>query len=196
MSEAAVRRDDDAPGTPAVLGAATLGRAMAQSVIAESGPLGGGTAAFARAWSLEADRLTVELFYLSLLTTRFAIEVGLPAPSSGEVQAAFEHALLASAGDRVNEAGLKARMREYRDAFGDPHPELGTGVFDRTDVCTALPLGPRSRRHRVRGACLHRTAGRAAQAAVRGYRRLGGDSRLMIASATTLAGLRTATTSS
>jgi hypothetical protein len=125
MDEAAVRRDDDAPGTPAILGAATLGRALAQSVIAESGPLGAGTAAFARAWSLEADRLTVELYYLSLLTTRFAIEVGLPAPSGAEVQAAFEHALLASAGDRVNEAGLKARMREYRDAFGDPHAELG-----------------------------------------------------------------------
>ena len=124
--EAAALRDaDDAPDEPAILGPATLGRALAQSVIAESGPLGAGTTAFARALSLDADRLTAELFYLSLLTTRFAIEAGLPADCGAEVQAAFEHALMACGSERVNEAGLKARLREYRDAFGDPHPELG-----------------------------------------------------------------------
>jgi hypothetical protein len=125
LDAAAARCDDAAPATPAVLGAATLGRALAQSVIAESGPLAAGAAAFARAWSLEADRLTVELFYLSLLTTRFAVDVGLPAREGAEARAAFEHALLASAGDRVNEAGLAARLREYRDAFADRPPELG-----------------------------------------------------------------------
>ncbi len=109
----------------AVLGAGTLGRALAQSVIAERGPLGASMAEFARALSLDPDRLTIELFYLSVLTTRFAIDIGLSEPGGPAVRGAFEHAILASAGDRVNEAGLMGRLHEYRDAFSDPHPELG-----------------------------------------------------------------------
>jgi hypothetical protein len=112
-------------GTPTVLGAATLGRSLAQSLIAELGTLAAGAAARARDWSLDADRLTTELVYLSVLTTGFAIETGLPAPGAAETRAAFEHAVLTSAPGGVDHAGLTAREREYRGAFGNPHPELG-----------------------------------------------------------------------
>jgi hypothetical protein len=91
-------------------------------------------APFARKHSLDEDRLYVELLYLLILTTQFAIGVALGAgETKTRVAAAFELALWAAPPGRTSPSGLIARAREYRDAFKHPHPELGRAyVVGRT----------------------------------------------------------------
>ena len=56
-----------------------------------------------------------------------------PASPHARVEAAFEHALWSGAPWRASAAGLGARLRDYKDAFNHPHPELGRAyVIGRT----------------------------------------------------------------
>lgn len=103
-----------------------LGLELARAVRTQAEAPGAGLIDFAVALSLDTDRLRVELIYLSILTTQFALLVALGAgPDHGRVSAAFEQALWAGAPWRASESGLAARAREYKDAFNHPHPDLG-----------------------------------------------------------------------
>jgi len=110
-----------------------LGADLARAVIARAGALGESAVSFARALSLDPDRVHAELTYLSILTTQFAVGVAL---GSGEtkdrVSGAFERSLWLQPW-RATPRGLAARVREYKDAFNHPHPELGRSyVVGRT----------------------------------------------------------------
>ena len=111
-----------------------LGAELARAVMARADTPGEGVAGFSTALSLDADRVHVELIYLSILTTQFALGVALGAgESNARVTAAFERALWSGAPWRASASGLRARRREYKDAFNHPHPELGRAyVIGRT----------------------------------------------------------------
>ena len=111
-----------------------LGAELARAVMTRADTPGEGVAGFSAALSLDADRLRVELIYLSILTTQFALGVALGAgESNARVTAAFERALWSGAPWRASASGLRARRREYKDAFDHPHPELGRAyVIGRT----------------------------------------------------------------
>jgi hypothetical protein len=111
-----------------------LGAELARAVMTRTETPGEGVAGFSTALSLDADRLHSELIYLSILTTQFALGVALGADEAhGRVTAAFERALWSGAPWRASASGLRARRREYNDAFNHPHPELGRAyVIGRT----------------------------------------------------------------
>lgn len=126
---------DEIPDPPiSVTSADALGVELARGVKTRADAIGEGVAGFARALSLDADRLQVELIYLSILTTQFALSVALGAgESNARVGAAFERALWSGEPWRASAGGLVARLRDYRDAFNNPHPELGRAyVIGRT----------------------------------------------------------------
>lgn len=103
-----------------------LGVELARAVRTQAEASGPGLSEFARALSLDVGRLHVELTYLSILTTQFALGVALGAGADGaRVGAAFERELWSGEPWRASANGLAARAREYRDAFNHPHPELG-----------------------------------------------------------------------
>ena len=126
---------DDSPGASvSATSADVLGAELARSVRTQAEAMSDGVAAFARSQSLDADRMHVELIYLSILTAQFALGVAL---GTGEthalVGASFERGLWSGAPWRASAAGLAARLREYKDAFNHPHPELGRAyVIGRT----------------------------------------------------------------
>ncbi len=111
-----------------------LGIELARAVMTQAEATGESVIAFAGALSLDTDRLHAELIYLSILTTQFALGVALGAgESTARVRAAFQRALWAGAPWRASASGLSARLREYKDAFNHPHPELGRAyVIGRT----------------------------------------------------------------
>ena len=111
-----------------------LGGELARGIRTRGDDMGEGVTGFARALSLDTERLQVELIYLSILTTRFALGVALGAGEPhARVEAAFERALWSGAPWRASAAGLSARLRDYKDAFNHPHPELGRAyVIGRT----------------------------------------------------------------
>jgi len=111
-----------------------LGIALARAVMTRAETPGEGVAGFSTALSLDGERLHVELIYLSILTTQFALGVALGAGElTARVTATFERALWSGAPWRASASGLEARRREYKDAFNHPHPELGRAyVIGRT----------------------------------------------------------------
>ena len=117
-----------------VASADVLGAELARAVMTQAETAGEGLAGFARTLSLDAHRLHVELTYLSILTTQFALGVALGAgESKARVATAFERALWSGAPWLASASGLRARRREYTDAFNHPHPELGRAyVVGRT----------------------------------------------------------------
>jgi hypothetical protein len=120
------------PADLSVTTADVLGVELARGIRAQADAMSDGVAGFARSHSLDADRLHVELIYLSILTTQFALGVAL-GESHARVGAAFERALWAADPWRASASGLAARLREYKDAFNHPHPEMGRAyVIGRT----------------------------------------------------------------
>ena len=125
---------DMLPVAFSVASADVLGAELARAVMTQAETAGEGVAGFAKALSLEAHRLHVELTYQSILTTQFALGVALGAgESKARVATAFERALWSGAPWLASASGLRARRREYKDAFNHPHPELGRAyVVGRT----------------------------------------------------------------
>ena len=74
----------------------------------------------------DVDRLHVELTYLSILTTQFALGVALGAgePPRGSTRPLSAGSGPARPGVRPR-ADWQARLPEPRDTFNHPHPELG-----------------------------------------------------------------------
>jgi len=114
--------------------AEALGVELARGLRTRAEVPGEGVTGFAKALSLDQDRLQVELVYLSIVTSQFALGVALGTDeSSACVGAALERALWYGPPWRASAGGLTARLREYRDAFNHPHPELGRAyVIGRT----------------------------------------------------------------
>jgi hypothetical protein len=117
-----------------VAAADVLGVELARAVLTQAETPGEGVAGFSTSLSLDGERLHVELIYLSILTTQFALSVALGAgESTARVIATFERALWAGAPWRASASGLEDRRREYIDAFNHPHPQLGRAyVIGRT----------------------------------------------------------------
>lgn len=111
-----------------------LGVELARDLRTRAQAMGEGVTGFAKALSLDQDRLQVELVYLSIVTTQFALGVALGTDEScARVGAALERALWSGSPWRASAGGLTARLRDYRDAFNHPHPELGRAyVIGRT----------------------------------------------------------------
>ena len=111
-----------------------LGDELARSLRTRAEVMSEGVTAFAKTLSLDPDRLQVELVYLSIVTTQFAMGVALGTDEScARVGAALERALWSGPPWRATANGLTARLRDYRDAFNHPHPELGRAyVIGRT----------------------------------------------------------------
>jgi hypothetical protein len=112
------------PVGPAAVASGTLGHSLAQAIMSGGSQPGDGAASFARTLSLDAARLHLELTYLSLLTTRFAIDLTFAGDAAAGVIHGFDDALRGGVWHGTH-AGLLARRREYRDAFTRPHPDLG-----------------------------------------------------------------------
>jgi len=111
-----------------------LGDELARGLRTRAEVPGKGVIGFAKALSLDQDRLQVELVYLSIVTTQFALGVALGTDEPcARVGVALERALWSGPPWRASAAGLTARLRDYRDAFNHPHPELGRAyVIGRT----------------------------------------------------------------
>ena len=120
------RINDNSSPADSVTTADVLGVELARSLRTRAEGMSDGVASFARSQSLDVDRVHVELIYLSILTTQFAMGVAFGAGESHtQLGASFERALWSGAPWRASAAGLAARLREYKDAFNRPHPELG-----------------------------------------------------------------------
>lgn len=119
---------------PAAIGAEALGRELARMLTDQAPSHERDSSALAKALSLDAERVCVELAYLLILTSEFCVGVALgDTRVKTRVVEAFEQALWTSAPWRVTSTGLRARLREYRDALSHPHPELGRAyVVGRT----------------------------------------------------------------
>jgi len=114
------------PPEPTTITAEALGRSLARSVVARTSRPGEGVAALAARFSVDPSRVTRELGYLSVVTTRFCVETVLCGEASrGRLVEAFYAELWSNASWGPHASGLSRRVTDYEDAFNHPHPELG-----------------------------------------------------------------------
>ncbi len=108
------------------IGAEALGGELARSVRQRAEQPARGVGEFARAYSLDAERVQAELTYLSIVTMQFCIGAGLPDhPRQREVGVAFYAALWAGGAWRADQPGLASRIPHYETALNNPDPALG-----------------------------------------------------------------------
>jgi hypothetical protein len=132
---------------------AALGVALAHAVTTRAQTTAADVAELARTLSLDASRVQVELACLSILVTEFCIDVALTDADARRVRGVFEDAVWTSPPGGLTRAAVRARLSEYRDALGHPHPELGRAygvgrVFARGCGCShevaAIEFGARA----------------------------------------------------
>ena len=77
---------------------------------------------------LDAERVRVELAYLSIVTMHFCVGVALAdRAQQTRVLAAFYRGLWSGSAWLASEPGLNERVPQYETALNNPHPDLGRG---------------------------------------------------------------------
>jgi hypothetical protein len=110
------------------ISADALGEELARSVRQRTESVPERLADFATAMSLDAERVRVELAYVSIVTMHFCVGAAVADRAHRtQVLAAFYRGLWSGPAWRANEAGLTGRVPQYETALNNPHPDLGRG---------------------------------------------------------------------
>jgi hypothetical protein len=106
--------------------AADVATELARAVVTRTKTSDDDLVGLAKSMSLDLDRLRVEFAYLLVVTAKFCIGVGVDDEAArARVLALFEQDVLSAPELRLTPRGLRIRLREYKDALANPHPEFG-----------------------------------------------------------------------
>jgi hypothetical protein len=118
---------DGARSGPSIT-ADALGGELARSVRQRAENVPERLADFVRTMSLDAERVRVELAYLSIVTMHFCVGVALnDRAQQARVLAAFYRTLWSGTPWPASESGLTERVQDYETVLNNPHPNLGRG---------------------------------------------------------------------
>ena len=105
-----------------------LGEELARSVRQRAENVPESLADFVRTMNLDAERVRVELAYLSIVTMHFCVGVALAdRTQQTRVLAAFYRGLWSGSAWLASEPELNERVPQYETALNNPHPDLGRG---------------------------------------------------------------------
>ena len=106
----------------------SLGEELARSIRQRAERVPDSLEDFANSMSLDAERLRIELAYLSIVTMHFCVGAALgDRTQQARVLASFYRGLWSGISWRASESGLAERLPQYETALNNPHPDLGRG---------------------------------------------------------------------